>query len=127
MWTQETDDYRTVLHTFQAIFNDNDRVEKIAKNWDRLVLLDSTDTGELYALVVKDQRIVEVKKVSEYDEDAEGLVHLQAEEEVLKDVFSGKYDPAAALVNGTLSVFSHERDKVKLEAIAFVMWKRTLG
>jgi len=59
----------------------------------------------------------------DFDEEAEGLVHLQAEEDVLNEIFSGKYNPATALVDGALAVYSADRDKVKLEALAMVIWR----
>jgi len=37
-------------------------------------------------------------------------------------VFSGDYNPAHALIDGELAVFSNEKDKVKLEAITMVIW-----
>ncbi len=129
MWASQGLDLPGVLHEFQSMFNCDSRVEKLTRNWDRFVLLDSTDTGEKWALVVRDRQITDVQQVEAngYDEDADDLVHLQADEDVLKDIFSGRYDPARALVDGSLAVFSQDRDKVKLEAIAFVMWKKKLS
>jgi len=48
---------------------------------------------------------------------------LQAAQEALVRIFTGKYNPAHALIDGALAVFSGERDKVKLEAIAMIIWR----
>jgi putative sterol carrier protein len=123
MWTNEAEAYRNVLDDFQQRFNTNPRVKKLVTGWNRLVLLDAVDTGSSYGLVIDSEVLSEVKSIREEDADDEGLVHLQAEESVLKEIFSGKYNPATALTDGALAVFSKERDKVKLEALAMVIWR----
>jgi putative sterol carrier protein len=123
MWTSETQAYEGVLQDFKDRFNGNPRAQKLVKDWDRIVLLDSTDTGAKFGLVVKDQVMLEVRSMQDADEEAEGVVHLQAEQDVLQQIFAGRYNPATALVDGALAVYSADRDKVKLEALAMVIWR----
>jgi putative sterol carrier protein len=123
MWTSETQAYEGVLQDFKDRFNGNPRAQKLVKDWDRIVLLDSTDTGAKFGLVVKDQVMLEVRSMQDADEEAEGVVHLQAEQDVLQQIFAGQYNPATALVDGALAVYSADRDKVKLEALAMVIWR----
>jgi hypothetical protein len=123
MWTSEKPTYENVLQDFKERFNTNPRAQKLVKDWNRIVLLDSTDTGSKFGLVLKDQVMVEVRSMPDVDEEADGLVHLQAEEDVLAEIFSGRYNPATALVDGALAVYSADRDKVKLEALAMVIWR----
>jgi hypothetical protein len=123
MWTSEKPSYEHALQDFRERFNGNPRAQKLVKDWDRIVLLDSTDTGSKFGLVVKDQVMVEVRAMPDADEEAEGVVHLQAEEDVLHEIFAGRYNPATALVDGALAVYSADRDKVKLEALAMVIWR----
>ena len=113
----------TVLEDFRERFHSNRRAQKLVKKWNRTILLEATDTSELYTLVVADQAIAAIERGrgAVPDED-DYLVHLQAEESVLIDIFSGRYNPSTALLDGMLSVFSNERDKVKLEALAMVLW-----
>jgi len=124
MWTSNGLDYEGTLRNFQHLFNDNPRVKKLVKNWERTIVLSATDTGSRYGLIVRDEEVTDIRKISKAEED-EGmdLVHLQAEESVLKQIFSGAYNPATALLDGALAVFSEERDKVKLEALAMVIWR----
>jgi hypothetical protein len=123
MWTSEKQTYQNVLQDFKDRFNNNPRAQKLVKDWDRIVLLDATDTGSKFGLVVQEQALTEIRPMPDFDEEAEGLVHLQAEEDVLNEIFSGKYNPATALVDGALAVYSADRDKVKLEALAMVIWR----
>lgn len=110
------------LEDFRERFAANRRAQKLVKKWSRTILLEATDTPEAYTLVVADQAIASIEPGRGADEGDEFLVHLQAEESVLIDVFSGRYNPSTALLDGMLSVFSNERDKVKLEALAMVLW-----
>jgi len=123
MWTSTDSDYEATLHNFQQLFNLNPRAKKLVKHWERLIFLSATDTGSKWGLVVKNDEMVEVRKMASAAEHADGVVHLEADESVLKDIFSGAYNPATALMDGALAVFSPERDKVKLEALAMVIWR----
>jgi hypothetical protein len=112
-----------VLRDFQTKFNGNSRAQKIATGWNRLVLLEARDTGVKYGLVVDNSRLADVCTMESVDDDADNLVHLQADESILVEIFSGQYNPATALTDGNLAVFSPDRDKVKLEALAMVIWR----
>jgi hypothetical protein len=118
--TQFTD-LKECLDDFQQRFNTNERVRKLVKNWDRQVMVEATDTGAVYTMYVED---AEMRRIEEgrSEGDDEYLVHLQASNETLMEIFSGNYNPSTALLDGMLSVFSNERDKVKLEACAMVIW-----
>jgi putative sterol carrier protein len=123
MWTSTDLDYEATLHNFQQLFNLNPRAKKLVKHWERLIFLSATDTGSKWGLLVRNDAMVEVRKMASAAEDSDGVVHLEADEAVLKDIFSGIYNPATALMDGALAVFSPERDKVKLEALAMVIWR----
>jgi hypothetical protein len=110
------------LHDFQKTFNENQRVKKLTKGWNRFLKAESTDTGEIYTVTVQDVAINTIAQGCSIPEDDEDLITLQAAEEALVRIFTGKYNPAHALIDGALAVFCSERDKVKLEAIAMVIW-----
>ena len=120
---QQQTQYEAILTSFQDRFNQHERAKKLVKDWNRWIVLTATDTGSQFALVVDNQEMTDVRPIREFDEDADNIVHLEAEETVLGDIFSGKYNPATALMDGALAVFSKERDKVKLEALAMVIWR----
>jgi hypothetical protein len=108
------------LTKFQTTFNDNARVKKLIKGWDRAVVVDATDTGNIHSMMIADLSMADVRDGAVLD--VPHPIHLQASEATLIDIFSGKYNPAHALIDGALAVFSDEKDKVKLEAITMVIW-----
>ncbi|HEX5726807.1 MAG TPA: hypothetical protein VFX98_15130 [Longimicrobiaceae bacterium] len=119
-----TIDYTTAtleecLLDFQQRFNENARVKKLIPGWNRKILIEPTDVENPIHLVISDN---EMREVSPGMVEDPMLVHMQADEETFKRVWTGDINPATALIDGTLAVFSDERDKVKLEAIAMVIW-----
>ena len=108
------------LNKFQNTFNDNARVKKLIKNWDRSIIVEATDTNVTLTMVIADLLMTEVKDGAHPNE--EYPIHLQGSEDTLIRIFSGDYNPAHALIDGELAVFSSEKDKVKLEAITMVIW-----
>jgi len=108
------------LADFRERFNDNARVKKLIAGWNREVLVEPLDAPTAYTMTIEDLEMTSV--CSGIREGGEGQVHMQADEEILKRIFTGDYNPATALIDGNMAVFSAERDKVKLEAIAMVVW-----
>jgi SCP-2 sterol transfer family len=110
------------LQDFQNRFNNDQRVKKLIKGWNRFLKVDGTDTGELYTLTIQDLAVTKIEPGCPIADDDPDLISLQAAQEALVRIFTGKYNPAHALIDGALAVFSGERDKVKLEAIAMIIW-----
>lgn len=107
------------LYDFRKRFNDSERVKKLIKNWDRAIMLESTDSNSNYSFTIENN---ELSQILPGLVEKDPMIHLQAEESILTRIFSGDYNPASALIDGALAVFSDERDKVKLEAIAMIIW-----
>lgn len=110
------------LQDFQNRFNNDTRVKKLIKGWNRFLKVEGTDSGEIFTSTIQDLAITKIEPGSAVADDDENLISLQASQEVLVRIFTGKYNPAHALIDGALAVFSGERDKVKLEAIAMIIW-----
>jgi hypothetical protein len=110
------------LQDFQNRFNNDQRVKKLIKGWNRFLKVDGTDTGEIYTLTIQDLAVTKIEPGCPIADDDQDLIALQAAQESLVRIFTGKYNPAHALIDGALAVFSGERDKVKLEAIAMIIW-----
>jgi hypothetical protein len=108
------------LQDFRDRFNDNARVKKLIAGWNRDVLVEPLDAPTAYTMVIENLEMTSVSPG--INEGHDGQVHMQADEEILKRIFTGEYNPAEALIDGNMAVFSEERDKVKLEAIAMVIW-----
>ncbi len=110
------------LHDFENRFNNDQRVKKLIKGWNRYLKVDSNDTGEIYTLTISDLAVTKIEPGCPVGDDDEDVIALQASQETLVRIFTGKYNPSHALIDGALAVFSGERDKVKLEAIAMIIW-----
>jgi hypothetical protein len=109
------------LQGFRSTFNTNERVKKVVSGWDRSIVVEAIDTESVLTLVVHDRMVTDIK-AGAHAENENDLVHLQASEDNLIRIFSGDYNPANAVIDGELAVFSSEKDKVKLEAISIVIW-----
>lgn len=123
MTTTTTTNFATLgdcLKHFQHTFNDNARVKKLIKNWERSIIVEATDTEATLTMVISDLVMTDVRDGAHANED--NPIHLQASQDTLIRIFSGDYNPAHALIDGELAVFSSEKDKVKLEAITMVIW-----
>jgi hypothetical protein len=118
----QTSNLLASLHDFQNRFNNDTRVKKLIKNWNRYLKVEGTDSGEVYTSTIQDLAINKVEPGCPVADDDENLISLQAGQDVLVRIFTGKYNPAHALIDGALAVYSGERDKVKLEAIAMIIW-----
>jgi putative sterol carrier protein len=110
------------LCDFQSRFNTNARAAKLAAGWDRQLLVDAVDLAEKYTLTVTDAKISEIREGAIDPGEDERLVTMVADKDTLIEIFSGEYNPSAALIDGQLEVYSDSRDKVKLEALAMVIW-----
>ena len=108
------------LADFQHTFNNHARVKKLINNWNRAIVVEATDSAVVATMVVENLVMTGVKEGAHADRDYP--IHLQAAEPTLIRIFSGQYNPAHALIEGELAVFSSEKDKVKLEAITMVIW-----
>jgi len=110
------------LQDFQARFNANPRAAKLTAGWDRQLLLEPTDTETRYLLTVAGARLTDIREGGIAPGTDERLVTMSAEEATLIEIFSGVTNPSTALIDGQLEVYSDSRDKVKLEALALVIW-----
>ena len=109
---------QTVLGEFAEKVNGTRRMESLLKGWDRCISVKSTDTGVSCHIQVKDRRLSLVRS----GDDALESVEVEGKEDLLKDVFRGIKNPAKESLDGNLSVFGSDKDQMKLDAIALVLW-----
>ena len=107
------------LSDFRERFNDNARVKRLIVGWNRDVLVKPLDAPTAYTMTIANLEMTGVTPGINGDGDT---VHLQANEEILKRIFTGDYKPAAALADGNMELFSTPRDREKLEALSMVIW-----
>jgi hypothetical protein len=110
---------KTTLEDFQTKVNENQRIEKILKGWAPHIFVEPRGTNERYTMIVADSKIT---AVLEGRQEADHLVHLSADPQIMNQVFSGELNPSEAVLDGILSVFASDKDQVKLDAISLVLW-----
>lgn len=117
-----TDDLKVCLEDFRARFNSHPRIAKLCKKWDRRILFETTDAEELFTCTIDPPEMGEIEVGGYFDDEDENQVHIRGTREVLIEIFSFTYNPTTAILDGTLEVFSNDKDKIKLEAISFTLW-----
>lgn len=107
------------LEAFRDKVNQHPRLRSLLKGWDRVVLVESSDSSATYCMPFAASEITEVGPPREHPGT---LIRVRAREQMLCQVFSGELNPATAFLNGELQVFADDRDQVKLDAITLVLW-----
>jgi putative sterol carrier protein len=107
------------LTDFACRVNEHPRLRSLLKGWDRVAGVTASDTGAEYTLVFAGSQLVAVETSAPRNEPD---IVMRASEQVLERVFSGKSNPATLFLEGSLQVFATDRDQVKLDAIALVLW-----
>ena len=108
------------LLCFQRLVNGHTRLRSLLRGWDRGVLVESTDTSECYRLTFVDTKLVEIEANAGTEVDAD--ITVRGEQRLLNDVFTGIRNPATLFLEGAIQVFANDKDQVKLDAIALVIW-----
>jgi hypothetical protein len=107
------------LCDFRDRFNDNAHVKMLIIGWNREILVEPLDAPSAYTMTIEDLKMISVTPGITEREDT---VLVQADEEMLKRIFTGYHSPATAMMDGEMALFSAERDKEKLRVIAGVIW-----
>jgi hypothetical protein len=108
-----------LLQEFRVRVNVKNRLAFLLKGWEPTLVVETTDTGEIFSLPVRNQAIESVKAAYE---QASHEIHIRGTTEILALVFSGKKNPAIAFMQGDLEVVGSTQDQVKLDAICLVVW-----
>jgi hypothetical protein len=111
-----TDLHRHLLE-FQSQVNSCEQLRRLLNGWDRRIAIVATD-GEAFRLAFAATHLREVTPGPCEDAD----IHLSAPAGVLADVFSGRENPASLFLDGRLQVLASDKDQVKLDAVALILW-----
>ncbi len=95
-------DLRACLLDWQARFNEHERVRKLVKKWNRYIVIETTDTNEVYTMTVQDRELTSVRDGWPPETD-DYTVHGQASHATMVEIFSGNYHPTTALLDGMLA------------------------
>src|SRR5690606_2029316 len=113
------DDLDKVINEFVTNVNSNNMVKRLIEGWQPNIVIESDNTAHAYTLLVRKNEVVDILHCHQ---DGSHVVHIQADHEVLAEVFSGRRNAANAFLDSDLNIFSSEKDQVKLDAIALLVW-----
>lgn len=109
-----------VLVRFAAQVNANTRIRSLIKGWTPPFVVEGRDTGEAMAVLLDGTQIAGIE-VLDCEPDSHALV-LRGDAHTLIEVFEGRLSPLVAYSDGLLEVYGEQRDQIKLDAIALVLW-----
>jgi putative sterol carrier protein len=96
--------------------NENERLKKMVRGWDRRVHLTTTDTGEGYTLEVKEQVLSELHPGHVGQPD---LIVTGSSEDFC-DMFWGDLNPSEKYMSGEITLAGSQEDVMRLDAISMV-------
>ena len=96
--------------------NDNPRLAKMVKGWDRVVHFNTTDTGQGYTMRVENQKLSElgVGLVDQPD------VIVTGTSEDFCDMFWGDLNPSEKYMSGEITLAGSQQDVMRIDAISMV-------
>jgi hypothetical protein len=107
------------LSLFQAKVNQHPRLRTLLQGWDRDIVIECDDVDVSDALHVRGSLVA---NVSDATPEADVTITMRGSHSVLVDVFEGRRSPATLFLDGDLQVFASDKDQVKLDAIALLLW-----
>ncbi len=106
------------LENFRTEFNSNNNLDKLLKDWSPHIIVTSSDTEEKFTIKVDNSKI----SINEGEENSKHQILIEADEEVLSEVFTGQANPSEVVLDGMMQVFGSDSDQIKLDAITLVIW-----
>ena len=90
------------------------------KDWRPEFFIQTADEAETFRIEFRDGQVEHVAKVG--DEPGDGALLLRGDGTILDRVFNGTLSPLKAYTDGALEVYGSQKDQIKLDAIALVVW-----
>ena len=106
------------LANYQQRCNENERLRRMLRNWDRVVHVAATDNDATFTMTIRDTRLVSV------EEGLAGTPDLvvRATSEDFCDMFWGDLNPAEKYVNGEIRLEGSADDVLRIDAMSMVMF-----
>jgi putative sterol carrier protein len=96
--------------------NENDRLRRMLRGWDRVVHLVATDTGDRFTVVVRHQLLEDLLPGA----DAVADLIVTATSEDFADLFWGDLNPSEKYMSGEITLAGAQEDVMRLDAISMV-------
>jgi putative sterol carrier protein len=101
---------------WRARCNENDRLRRMLRGWDRVVHLVAVDTGDRFTVVVRDQTLAGL--VDGTDTIADLVVTATSED--FADLFWGDLNPSEKYMSGEITLAGSQEDVMRLDAMSMV-------
>jgi putative sterol carrier protein len=105
------------LLNFQELHNENAQLQKMNKDWNRTMLVQTTDTNDLFTIDLQNG----VVTIAEGAPQAYQMA-LIADSETLCNLFFGEIGPTQPYMDGTLKVKGTEEDVLRLDFVTAMIW-----
>ena len=106
------------LRSFAESCNENTRLMAMIKDWNRIMHIHATDLGADAALITQDGAVTALP-----DAPAAADLVLQADAEILTQIFYGELSPNDPYNDGTLRIQGSEDDVVRLDFVIAMLWE----
>jgi hypothetical protein len=101
---------------WRARSNDNPRLAKMVKGWDRVIHFTASDLGQGFTMRVADQRLSEL--VVGYEDQPDVVVTGTSED--FCDMFWGDLNPSEKYMSGEITLAGSQQDVMRIDAISMV-------
>lgn len=112
----DRDEVTEAYADWRARCNENERLRRMLRGWDRVVHLVATDTGDRFTVVVRDQRLAALADGA--DEVADLIVTATSED--FADLFWGDLNPSEKYMSGEITLAGAQEDVMRLDAMSMV-------
>lgn len=101
---------------WRARSNDNPRLAKMVKGWDRVIHFTASDIEQGFTMRVVDQRLSEL--VVGYQDQPDVIVTGSSED--FCDMFWGDLNPSEKYMSGEITLAGSQQDVMRIDAISMV-------
>ena len=101
---------------WQTRSNGNERLRKMLRGWDRVVVIDTTDTHERFTIAVADTVLADIVAGAPVVVD---LVVTGTSEDFC-DMFWGDLNPSEMYISGEIVIHGAQADVMRLDAMSMV-------
>ena len=116
-----TEDLLEAYAEWRARSNENPRLIKMAKGWDRVIHFVTTDTEQGYTMRVEAQQLTELEVGHVEQPD----VIVTGSSEDFCDMFWGDLNPSEKYMSGEIKLAGSQQDVVRIDAISMVAFLDT--
>ncbi len=109
-----------LLADFAGRVNGHPALNKSLAGWSPSFFIEASDCGERFEIRIVNGHVADVRLSA--DQPGEQSLLLRACADVLDRVFSGRLSPLGAYTDGQLEVYGAQKDQIKLDVIALVLW-----